>query len=148
MGDWVDEALRKYDDQRADKQAQDHRLRDNQQARERYGMTRWYEVKEAVNGKCKGSNLKAGSRSIRLTVENSIITELDVRADIDGNIRRLHASFEESTGKLSWSYCGKNRGGWTVEAAEDGNAQFAGGRGPLDAEWIADEMLAPLIDLG
>jgi hypothetical protein len=146
MGDWTDKVLKKYDDQRADEQIKDSRSRDNQQARELYGMTRWNEVKEAVNEKCKGFNLKAGSRSIKLTVENSVNTELDVRSDIGLKTkRRLHASFEERTGKLSWS-CDKARGSWTIEATEDGKAQFAGTCGPVIAEQIADEMLSSLTD--
>jgi len=148
MGDLADKALKKYDDERADKQIKDDLFRDNQQARKLYGMSRWNDVKEAVSKECKDFNAKAGRRSIKLTVENSVISELDMRADIDGKTRRIHAWFEESTGKLSWDYCGKNRGGWDIEAAEGGNAQFAGSRGPLNAESIAHEMLSALLDLG
>ena len=146
MEDDFDRALKKYDDQHAEKESKDVLFRDNQQDRERYGMTRWNEVKDAVNKKCKDFNVKAGRRSIRLTVESSIIPELDVRVDRDGKTRRIHASFEESTGKLSWDYCGRKRRGWDIEATEEGNAQFVGDRGPKNAERIADEMLSPLLD--
>jgi hypothetical protein len=147
MEDWADKALKKLDDQRTDEQAKDDLIRENQRARELYGMTRWLEVKEAVKNYCNDFNVKARSRSRVLTVESSIIPELAVRAEIDGKIGKLNASFEEKNGKLTWR-SGKRHGYWEIEATENGNAQFVGDRGPLSAEWIAGEMLSPLIDLG
>jgi hypothetical protein len=147
MGDLADRALKKYDDQRTDRQTKDDLARDNRQARELYGSARWNELKEAVSKECKDLNAKAGSRSIRLTIESSVTSELAVRADIDGRMRRLGACYEESTGKLSWS-CGRISSIWIIEATKDGEAQFAGTRGPRSAEWIANEMLSSLMDLG
>jgi hypothetical protein len=145
MVDWADKVIMKLDDQYTERQTKDDLLRENQQARELYGMTRWHEVKETVKNNCDDFNRKARSLNRKLTVQNSIITELAVIAEIDGKIGRLNASYEESTGKLSWR-SGKSHGYWTIEADENGNAPFVGDRGSLSVEWIAEEMLSPLID--
>ncbi len=145
MGNWADKANKKLDDQYNERQVKDELLRENQQARELYGMTRWDEVKETVKKNCNDFNLKGRSRNRKLTVQNTIITELAVVAEISGKIGRLDASYEETSGKLSWR-SGKRHGYWTIEAADNGNAQFVGDRGSFRVEWIAEEMLSSLID--
>lgn len=64
MEDWADKALKKLDDQRTDEQAKDDLIRENQRARELYGMTRWLEVKEAVKNYCNDFNVKADRKSV------------------------------------------------------------------------------------
>jgi hypothetical protein len=142
---WADKAINKLDDQYNERQVKAELLRENQQACELYGMIRWNEVKDAVKINCEDFNRKARSLSRKLTIQSSIISELAVIAEISGKIRRLDASYEKSTGKLSWR-SGRSRGYWTIETTENGNAQFVGDRGSLSVEWIAEEMLSPLID--
>jgi hypothetical protein len=100
------------------------------------------DARKAVENTCADLNTKAKKQL--LVFEVAINTELSVRANLDGGTRTLHASYEESTGKLSW-WSGQSRGSWTVEATSKGDAEFVGSHGSTTVEWIVDEMLSTLI---
>ena len=103
-------------------------------------MSLWLEVREKVNTNCTELNTKA--RKQILDFEVTVNTELSVTAT--EGWKNLHASFSESTGKLSWR--SKSGGGsWTIEANAEGNAEFRGDHGLVTVEQIADEMLSALV---
>ena len=142
MNDWADRALKRLSDQQINTQTQNDLFLERQRVKKAFGVPLWMEVRKSVEDNCADFNTKAKKQL--LAFEAAINTELSVRANLDGGTRSLHASYDEPTGKLSWS-SGKSRGAWTIEPTKDGKAEFVGSHGPTTVEWITDEMLTALI---
>jgi len=142
MNDWADKALKRLSDKRINAQTQNEIFLEKQRIKRDFGMPLWLEVRKSVENNCTDFNTKA--RAQILVFEVTVNTELAVRATIDGVTSYLRASFDEPTGKLSWS-TGKSRGAWTIEPTGDGKAEFTGSHGATTVEWITDEMLTALI---
>lgn len=142
MGDWADKALKRLSDKKINKQLQDSAFLERQRIKKDHGMILWLEVREQVKKNCAELNTKA--RREILVFEVTVNTELSVRTSLEEGSQNLHASFIESTGKLSWR-TRVNQGSWTIEPTAEGNAEFTGSHGPTTVEWIADEMLTALI---
>jgi hypothetical protein len=142
MGDWPDKGLKRLSDERLERQTRDSAFLERQRVKRELGMPLWLEIRETITKNCDDFNTKA--RKQILVFEVSINTELSVHATIDGVGHYLHASYEESIGKLTWS-SGKSHGNWAIEPTDDGKAEFVGSRGSMTVEWIVDEMLTALI---
>ena len=142
MGDWADKALKRLSDEQINKQIQTDAFLEKRRVRQAFGMPLWLEVREKIKSNCDDLNTKA-KRPI-LTFEVTVNTELSVRGTLDGVHRYLHAEFDESIGKLSWSSI-TSHGSWTIEPTDDGKAEFTGGRGSATTDRIVDEMLTALI---
>lgn len=141
MNPWVDQALKRLNEQRANQQAFEAYILRKQEVEQAYGMPLWLQVRKVAEDNCAEFNLEAKEQLLKY--ETGGDTELTVTSTIDKNTRRLAASFDISTGNLSWS-CDRYGGLWTVEPCADG-ACLTGPYGPAAPEVVADQMLNALV---
>ncbi|HEY2858740.1 MAG TPA: hypothetical protein VGJ21_10020 [Terracidiphilus sp.] len=142
MDDWADSALKRLESQRINKRRQQDEFLERQRIKKAHGFPLWLEIREIVKAHCATFNTKAAEPLLTFAVSPNI--ELEVKAEIDGDRRILHASFDEATGKLRWS-CASNGGLLTIDATPGGTAQFLGEDGPVNKELLASRMLNALV---
>ena len=142
MSDWADDRLKRLRDQQENKRIQQEAFIETQKLKRAEGLPLWLCVRETIQKHCTDFNAKA--RRELLTFEVTLDTELSVRAAIQDAPGRLYATFEESTGKLSWQ-CGKSSGNWRIIPDGNGGVCFQGVRGCEESKDIAADMLDALV---
>jgi hypothetical protein len=138
MKDWADDALTKLHKQRM---AHEESL-ERQRIEKVHGRALWQEIRRMVDSNCASLNAQADKTILIPDLTQN--KELRVSFCNDGEVRVMHAEFDDETGRLSWD-CGAKSGGWSISVTDDGAVQFQRGMMPTTIPLIANGMLDTLL---
>lgn len=142
MTDWADYAIGRLEKQRQDQRLKDQKFVEKQRIKKAHGIPLWRQIRQIIKDNCSALNTKVGKEMLVFEVTQD--REVSVRAHLDSDVRRLHALFDEETGKLSWE-CGEKSGDWEVAVTDEGGAQFQWGMIPTVPTSIVKQMLDALL---
>ena len=142
MNDWSDYALARLQKQREDQRMKDEKFLEQQRIKKAFGAPLWHELRQMIVENVIAFNAKVNNTLLVFEVTED--SELSVRSKIDGNIRRLHASFDDEVSRLSWE-CATKSGQWDVAATDEGGVRFEWGSTAITPASIAEQMLDALL---
>ncbi len=142
MSDWSDYALARLQQKREDQRKKDEKLLEQQRIKKAFGLGLWREVRQMTVENCRAFNTKVNKKMLEFDPTEDI--ELSIRSSVDGDVRRLHASFDDAISRMSWE-CATKSGQWDVAATDEGGVRFEWGSTATTPASIAEQMLDALL---
>jgi hypothetical protein len=144
MTDWSDNAVRKLNNRREQKNLETARFVEEQKIKDAVGIPLWNEIKKRINDNLNALNSRFGSPVI--VIQNDQLNAMALRNMLEGEV--LEIAFEPVPGKITWTCRGKVSNGWYLTVTQNGNAEFQWGMGiPTSPDSIATEMLNSLLGI-
>ena len=142
MSDWSDYAMARLQQKREDQRKKDEKLLEQQRIKKAFGLGLWREVRQMTIENCRAFNTKVNKKMLVFNPTEDI--ELSIHSNVDGDVRQLHASFDDAIGRMSWE-CSTKSGQWDVAATVEGGVRFEWGPTTATPESIAEQMLDALL---
>jgi len=142
MSDWSDYAMARLQQKREDQRKKDEKLLEQQRIKRAHGLALWREVRQMTIENCRAFNTKVNKKLLAFNPTEDI--ELSIHSNVDGEIRRLHASFDDAISRMSWE-CATKSGQWDVAATDEGGVRFEWGTTATTPASIAEQMLDALL---